>query len=40
MAYLDHMTSGVDVASRRTLISSPLPIALFRPDTDDIILEQ
>ena len=37
MAYLDHMTSGVDVASRRTLISSPLPIAIFRPDTDDII---
>ena len=31
------MTSGVDVASRRTLISSPLPIAIFRPDTDDII---
>lgn len=25
MAYLDHMTSGVDVASRRTLISSPSP---------------
>lgn len=37
MAYLNHMTSGVDVASRRTLISSPLPIAIFRPDTDDII---
>lgn len=37
MAYLDHMTSGVDVASRRTMISSPLPIAIFRPDTDDII---
>ena len=37
MAYLDHLTSGVDVASRRTLISSPLPIAIFRPDTDDII---
>ena len=27
----------MDVASRRTLISSPLPIAIFRPDTDDII---
>ena len=37
MVYLDHMTSGVDVASRRTMISSPLPIAIFRPDTDDII---
>lgn len=37
MIYLDHMTSGVDVASRRTMISSPFPIAIFRPDTDDII---
>lgn len=37
MAYLDHMTSGVDVASRRTMISSPMPIVIFRPDTDDII---
>ena len=35
--YLDHMTSGVDSASRRTMISSPLPIVIFRPDTDDII---
>lgn len=37
MVYLDHMTSGVDAASRRTMITSPLPIVIFRPDTDDII---
>ena len=37
LAYLDHVTNGVDSASRRTMISSPLPIVIFRPDTDDII---
>ena len=26
MVYLDHMTSGVDAASRRTMITSPLPL--------------
>ena len=37
LAYLDRVTNGVDSASRRTMISSPLPIVIFRPDTDDII---
>ena len=37
LCYLDGVTSGVDSASRRTMLSSPLPIVLFRPDTDDII---
>lgn len=37
MDYLDHLASGVDNASRRTMLSSPMPIAIFRPDTDDII---
>ena len=37
LAYLDHVTNGVDSASRRTMISSPLPIVIFRPETDDII---
>jgi len=36
-AYLDSMTLGVDAASRKTMISSPLPIVIFQPDTDDII---
>ena len=35
--HIESMTSEVDAASRRTMISSPLPIAIFRPDTDDII---
>lgn len=37
LAYLDRVTNGVDSASRRTMISSPLPIVIFRPETDDII---
>lgn len=37
LAYLDEVTNGVDSASKRTMISSPLPIVIFRPDTDDII---
>ena len=37
MDYLDHLASGVDNASRRTMLSSAMPIAIFRPDTDDII---
>ena len=36
-AYLDSMTLGVDSASRRTMVSSPLPIVIFQPDSDDII---
>lgn len=35
--YLDHMNNGVDAASRRTMISSPLPIVIFRPESNDII---
>ena len=37
MVYLDHMTSGWMPPPRRTMITSPLPIVIFRPDTDDII---
>ena len=37
LAYLDNMTNGVDSASRRTMISSPFPIVIFQPESDDII---
>ena len=36
-AYLDSMTLGVDAASRRTMLASPLPIVIFQPDTEEII---
>ena len=36
-AYLDSMTLGVDSASRRTMVSSPLPIVIFQPESDEII---
>ena len=37
LAYLEEMDTGVDSVSRRTMISSPLPVVIFRPDTDTII---
>lgn len=37
IAYIEEMTSGIETASKGTVISSPLPVVIFRPDTDDII---
>ena len=35
--YIDSLTGSVDTASKSTLINSPLPIMVFRPDTGEII---
>ncbi len=35
--YIDRLTGSVDTASKSTLINSPLPIMVFRPDTGEII---
>lgn len=35
--YIDHLTGSVDTASKSTLINSPLPIMVFRPDTGEVI---
>lgn len=35
--YIDNVTGSVDTASKSTLINSPLPIMVFRPDTGEII---
>ena len=35
--YIDNLTGSVDSASKSTLINSPLPIMVFRPDTGEII---
>ena len=37
LQYLDEVTADVDNASRRTMITSPLPIVIFHPHTNDII---
>lgn len=35
--YIDSLTGSVDTASKSTLINSPLPIMVFRPDTAEVI---
>lgn len=37
LQYIDHVTGSVDTASKSTLINSPLPIMVFRPDTGEVI---
>ena len=37
MQYIDNVTGSVDTASKSTLINSPLPIMVFRPDTGEVI---
>ncbi len=35
--YLDNYTGTVDMATKDTMVNSPLPMVLFRPESDDII---
>ena len=37
LQYIDSVTGSVDSASKSTLINSPLPVMVFRPDTGEII---
>ena len=37
LQYIDSVTGSVDTASKCTLINSPLPTLVFRPDTGEII---
>ena len=37
LQYVDSVTGSVDTASKSTLINSPLPTLVFRPDTGEII---
>ena len=37
LQYIDSLTRSVDTASKSTLINSPLPIMVFRPDTGEVI---
>ena len=37
LQYIDSVTGNVDTASKSTLINSPLPIMVFRPDTGEVI---
>ena len=35
--YIENITGNVDVATKDTMVNSPLPMAIFRPESDDII---
>ena len=37
LQYIDSVTGSVDTASKSTLINSPLPTLVFRPDTGEVI---
>ena len=37
LQYIDSVTGSVDTASKSTVINSPLPIMVFRPDTGEVI---
>ena len=37
LQYIDNITGSVDTASKSTLINSPLPIMVFRPETGEVI---
>ena len=37
LQYIDTLTGSVNTASKSTLINSPLPIMVFRPDTGEVI---
>lgn len=37
LQYINSLTGSVDAASKSTLINSPLPIMVFRPDTGEVI---
>ena len=35
--YIENITGNVDVATKDTMVNSPLPMGIFRPESDDII---
>ena len=36
-AYLDEMLDSLDTATRDSTLNCPLPVVMFRPDTDDVV---
>ena len=36
-AYLDNMLESLDTAARDNTLNCPLPVVMFRPDTDDVV---
>ena len=37
LKYIDHVTYNMDAASKDTMLNAPLPMVIFRPDTEEVI---
>ncbi|MEG1747649.1 MAG: DHH family phosphoesterase, partial [Oscillospiraceae bacterium] len=37
LKYIDSFTGNMDVAAKDTMVNSPLPMVIFRPDNDEVI---
>ena len=37
LKYIDNVTCNVDVATKDTMINAPLPMVIFRPESDEVI---
>lgn len=37
LRYIDTVSANIDVASKDTMVNAPLPMVIFRPDTDEVI---
>lgn len=37
LKYIDSVSSNIDVATKDTMVNAPLPMVIFRPDTDEVI---
>ncbi len=37
MSYIENISSDMDVAAKDTMVNAPLPMVIFRPDTEEVI---
>ena len=37
LKYIDHVSYNMDAASKDTMLNAPLPMVIFRPDSDEVI---
>lgn len=37
LKYIDSISSNIDVATKDTMVNAPLPMVIFKPDTDEVI---
>lgn len=37
LKYIDTVSANIDVASKDTMVNAPLPMVIFKPDTDEVI---